>query len=449
MKDDKPFNWSKDFVEHLRTVHFALAAVSLALIIAISAQNRGLPIALSQIEQIARFEKGWPTVRSKVYDHVSRGAPEDWFFTLKGVISAKLYEARYTFVNVSIPHDKLATSYDWIFLDQQSWPNELSTLDDFRRFWNHMWTGFDVLIPHAPDQLTSCVLEVQTSDVVVEDTVSFPPRSDFLCSVERSLKLKAIATHLPHLDFDARFDTSRRDGQHVVLVVAEPFPQDNYPIAHDLPSDSAFQAVATINLASRRVHLTESVLDEVFFKEWGHGTFAEAFPELNAEAADLSTVDLADTMARVQLQATAASNSISLLGLMIPLIQLTRWGPLVLLATQLYFWLHLHELVRKIEPDADGWDVAWIGIYRTRPAFIVVLFSACVLPAVAAICLGVTFVTSHYYDRRVGVTGCSLVIVASVLLSAVTAARLFRLRAMVETENRETGSQNAEEVENC
>jgi hypothetical protein len=103
----------------------------------------------------------------------------------------------------------------------------------------------------------------------------------------------------------------------------------------------------------------------------------------------------------------------------------------------------------------EKWDAIWRGDvlmtlvpHPAGPAFTVALFSACVLPAVAAICLGVTFVTSHYYGRGVAIAGCSVSIVMGMLLSIVTAVRLFGLRAMVESESRETASPNAEESEN-
>jgi hypothetical protein len=207
-------------------------------------------------------------------------------------------------------------------------------------------------------------------------------------------------------------------------------PQNVSPLIKSAPRGTTLLSISDIRAQKQRFHVNQSTLKTLFFDDWKQGLdFAQAFPELNTESAGLGTLDITDTKARIESEAAGAANSISLVGLTIPLIQLTRWAPLVLLSTQLYFWLHLYELVRKIKPDADGWEVAWIGIYRTLPAFIVALFSACVLPAVAAVCLGVTFVTSHYYGRGVAVAGCSLIIVAGFLLSALTAARLFRLRA--------------------
>jgi hypothetical protein len=50
-------HWSKDFVEHLRTVHFALVAVSVGLILLLS---RSSSPALGQIRQVIELRKQWP-----------------------------------------------------------------------------------------------------------------------------------------------------------------------------------------------------------------------------------------------------------------------------------------------------------------------------------------------------------------------------------------------------
>ena len=55
---------------------------------------------------------------------------------------------------------------------------------------------------------------------------------------------------------------------------------------------------------------------------------------------------------------------------------------------QFYFWLHLHELNRKINKTAPGWDVAWVGIYHSLSASISMIISTCLLPTIAVLVLG-------------------------------------------------------------
>lgn len=52
-----PAHWSKDFVEHLRTVHFALIAVSAGLILLVlSSKEYNAVSALVQVEEITELK---------------------------------------------------------------------------------------------------------------------------------------------------------------------------------------------------------------------------------------------------------------------------------------------------------------------------------------------------------------------------------------------------------
>jgi hypothetical protein len=53
-------HWSKEFVEHLRTVHFALIAASIGLIIiGLSAKTYKSSIAIRELRQILELRKLW------------------------------------------------------------------------------------------------------------------------------------------------------------------------------------------------------------------------------------------------------------------------------------------------------------------------------------------------------------------------------------------------------
>jgi hypothetical protein len=55
-----PSHWSKDFVEHLRTVHFALIAVSVGLILLVlSSSQYNAVTALVQVQEILDLKRQW------------------------------------------------------------------------------------------------------------------------------------------------------------------------------------------------------------------------------------------------------------------------------------------------------------------------------------------------------------------------------------------------------
>src|ERR1700683_4014015 len=69
-----PRHWSKDFVEHLRTVHFALMAISAGLLLLVlSAREYNAVAALVQIEEIISLKSQW-SVRW-ILDHAQRNEP--------------------------------------------------------------------------------------------------------------------------------------------------------------------------------------------------------------------------------------------------------------------------------------------------------------------------------------------------------------------------------------
>ncbi len=60
----------------------------------------------------------------------------------------------------------------------------------------------------------------------------------------------------------------------------------------------------------------------------------------------------------------------------------------LILAFQLYLWVHLHELAPKLSPNEAGWSVAWIGIYETLAGRTLFILSAMFLPVATIIMLG-------------------------------------------------------------
>jgi hypothetical protein len=55
-----PVHWSKDFVEHLRTVHFALIATAVALVIvALTTKPYSTAVAKNEFHRLRGFMRNW------------------------------------------------------------------------------------------------------------------------------------------------------------------------------------------------------------------------------------------------------------------------------------------------------------------------------------------------------------------------------------------------------
>ena len=164
MKADVPFHWSKDFVEHLRTVHFALTVVSVALIIAgANTQDKRSAIALTQIEEIAKFEKQWARVPAKLYEYALASQKQDdhWDENIAIMLPERYYRHREIDTYVNISKDIITAPDGWKFSGKLL-PAEVSSLADFRDFWNEMHQGMDIVVPLKPDKNSSCSEDIRT-----------------------------------------------------------------------------------------------------------------------------------------------------------------------------------------------------------------------------------------------------------------------------------------------
>jgi hypothetical protein len=144
----------------------------------------------------------------------------------------------------------------------------------------------------------------------------------------------------------------------VSLEVTFRIPQSRISLPKKDRETESATSNSSIELATITYRINERYLVQLFFRDWKSGDFGAAFPELNPESSEIATLEIDDAVHRIESQAASAERNLSLLGFSIPLAQLSRWGALGLLSVQLYFWLHLHELVNRIEPNAEGWNVA-------------------------------------------------------------------------------------------
>ena len=77
-------------------------------------------------------------------------------------------------------------------------------------------------------------------------------------------------------------------------------------------------------------------------------------------------------------------------------VSIKAWGGLVLLALQIYFFLHLNTLSRAATSQQDQvWNVPWFGLYKDFLATTVFFLSTIALPVVAAATLIVAMVFDH------------------------------------------------------
>jgi hypothetical protein len=382
--------------------------VSVALVIVLlGANDSQLDRAFTQAAQIEGLQRRWSEVQARGYVSAAQAAQVPVggtvnvsfpSITYKWDSAAKAFMTQGVAVGSSLQiTPQQFTSYeDWKFPGTKM-AETPGTIGEFRLWWNELNRGITVLVPNLAGGLKSC-----------EVKVSGESQGALKCSPTASrpvIESKGFRWLLP------------KTPEQGISITWDFGPQSKWKV----------QEIRTSH-ELRTVKISEEFLAS-FYPKWGKGTFDVAFQELAAVSGNLQDLSVSNVREQVHEMQNRAEERFEAFGLKIPTAQVVRWGIALLLAGQLYFWIHLHELTRKIHPEDPGWEVAWIGVYSSKSAFIATLISSTVLPALAALMLGWRFWRS---DTSASNWFWTTVLVGA-LLAAVVAAlgaafELFRLR---------------------
>jgi hypothetical protein len=109
-------------------------------------------------------------------------------------------------------------------------------------------------------------------------------------------------------------------------------------------------------------------------------SFKDAFPELASVDGPFEGADLDWAERILQAEARRTGDAFEAAGLKIPAEAAVWCGILLIFGVQLYMLIHLREFGNRVDRDA-GFEVAWIGVYVSRLARLMLLVSLLVLPA--------------------------------------------------------------------
>ncbi|HEY2498952.1 MAG TPA: hypothetical protein VGK24_17955 [Candidatus Angelobacter sp.] len=416
--EEKAEENSQDFVEHLRTVHFALLASCIALFVVLTSPTPAdfgkAEAALGEINDIATT---WnPHLMKAAFDRKENEIAAQCNKELPSVYAddgSKIY--LFKFERTQFLRESRAK---WYFLTNyfegldgvsspassfQSPPN----LAKFRELWD---SSFTVLCPTGvgdqaqfsqPNQ-TSSYLALQPFPNKLPPELAAKPRVDVkLTAVMQLAKTgsKAYGEEVPV------FAGGYNDGRRFVTIET--------PASWITPTDKVRWRDEII-LARPNSHLV-------------HADFKSAFPELAAVAKDdIQDMRLGDLSKLLGIEMNFAKVSFEAFGIRFPAENTSRWGVLLVLGIQLYFWLHFREY-RKRSP---GSSIAWIGAYGDRVSRSVFQTTALLLPIATVVFAAVHTPTTGI--RLWDVYLSTAAIAASILISAFTLiqynARLAKLK---------------------
>jgi hypothetical protein len=402
--------------QELKGIHVGLFLLSVSLIIALSATKElQLSKALVQVTQIQELVQNWDKVRRKLLTDAARPKNEIFGSRFSVAVSSKpVVDADTTATEVAIDSEQLTAFKSWEFsVPMQDPPGSLAA---FRSWWNSLNQGASVFVPQAFDSVDLkqdiCRVTVgrKSNRLVYEsDTWGTCQLVDGSSSI--------FILHAKTSWSDIETIRTRAGERNAVYLNLEPDAEDR--------SNSIMRISIPFNPLPSR--LSESEMRN-FYGDWRNGTFEDAFPELFAASSDFQTVSIASASERIKELQSNGDHVIEAFGLKIPAGQVTRWGGIILIAVQIYFLVQLSDLLRKVRLSDPVWTVSWIALYKSRIAFGLTLFSACVVPFVAACLIGRQVrITDHPILQMI----CkALILLLSAIVSAVTTCRLMRLHSM-------------------
>jgi hypothetical protein len=363
-------HWSADFVEHIRTVHFALVGVCLALIGVVQFKKPlEVTAAQSQLQEIKSAVDAWNT--EKTFQTIYSSLKLNNSYGLV-VVPGKLENAFRVENRFCVMSGATAA-----FLPagmgspgQLISPNEVenlfkkpSTLREFRDLWDRRPVALSFSDTNAVGDKILLARHDGTNEV--------------------------LAFHPGSVDFAG--------GQYQTPDISMTDKKQQQTIA-DLLHVSSGMFVLSWEVGEDKVLLPAPILQTTLDVQptliqthpyWKAGPFAASFSDLDKATANTQENSFEAISSNLQQEASKPkTDSFEVFGVKFPVEKATRWGILLIVGIQLYLWIHLHELSPRLKEADAGWDVAWIGVYRSLPARVLFVASTALLPVVTIAALG-------------------------------------------------------------
>lgn len=396
--------WQRDFLSHVRSVHFTVLGVSLALLVASALlPSASIEEAYRQLQTITRIvtaDLTWDAVAARarerrvhllVTDDEYEITPEARVFAeqvaddlqwvdqseveaLGGDIAASPSLVMIGSIDWRpLPHREDARLRHHLFFAETD-SGAANTLETFSRTWNFLDTARAYRIDTAKLPETELFAKGQRIGQCHGGVVG----TAYFCRA-------GINSHLPGGSrlVAASFGLSVPTSGGALMA-----PRD-WSILVDFEPDDFW-------LDAARIPVEMSYLDEVDAQQFvlspgeprtASGPAETVFGDLYDVARGLETLSFDQLAPYMRRLRDERSDQVTLLGVDIPLSLAGRWGLVVLLSTQVYFLLHFARLRRLgIAPETLE-RYPWIMLYRDPGSRLASLISVVAIPAITAVAL--------------------------------------------------------------
>ena len=357
-------HWSKDFVEHLRTVHLALVTVSVGIILLLSSATYDPRRSASQMSEVVRMSSSWPTgISEQQGDEIISWSSANsvdfhpWFHAEYGPshnVLAFHVEEPNLFLCGPEGHEPPDGYWNMAGLKP-------ITLDDFTFLWNLLAMG-----PLPADSIISVASVGAMSKPTggVDETIKI--RTDLAFEPETN----PVLLHL--VEYPCGFN--RAQGPSLIGHTTERGTIRFRVVA--VKRGSLSQYTDHGRLVIRPVNESSG---------WEGRPFNESFPDLSEAMTGRSGEDMDTLSHQIFEESSKGAESFEVFGVKFPAEQVTWWGIILLIGIQLYFVMYLRRLSDNINPDDPGWDVPWMAMDSSLLARAMLWVSMVALPTTAAV----------------------------------------------------------------
>jgi hypothetical protein len=345
-QEPNPEHWSKDFVEHLRTVHFTLVTVSVGLIALLSAKTYDARRAASEMNELAGFTSKpllvAPTLR--VTKANSDEIPYSRLFEAKS--KGRVYQ-----FSIGEPNLYQCGNPDFEGNPLRAIGYSLSA---------HTIGSVKQIVDSSSDLPLFSIETIKragttddgngnTEPLIVTRPINVldaPYGADLKLAVDCPIgAVKGLVVHNENIDFgDGRRHTVRFNV--TVSVQEQPW-------------------VLPVGFVGHRASLQPL-----------YGNLLEA-------ARGREDLDFSILAPQIYEEVEKGDEPFEAFGLKIPESRIAVWGIVILISIQLYFVMYMRRLSNKLKPDDPGWDVPWMAMDQSILARAMLFVSIVVLPACA------------------------------------------------------------------
>jgi hypothetical protein len=371
-------HWSKDYIEHLRSVHFVLIAVAVTC------------IAVSRTPDIGRLESAQTQIHQLI-DVAARHKPPSQVQFLVVTVASKTYFAELEPEDWFIAKCFGNTKQDEV-ISADHWEETLASKDnlsDLAEEWDAALCDGHVFFTNI-----SRISKKSSTDDGRDGTVRF---------VKANKKVLLNKGYLYIEDLDIFIDDRASDwpiGKEGFYVNKDElsFPRlksGNIIFSNADDADSIHSSLTEIPFYYQTLQFTKELrfaywrYMHVLVDNWDcNKPFNSCFPDLVVVAKNHTQYSLKDLASYIDGLVSNQSKDFEVVGIKFPKEDLTRWGIILICSILAYFCIHLRELSPKISAKDDGLEVAWLGLYPSWYSQCLLWLSLVGLPALAIISLG-------------------------------------------------------------